>query len=131
MIGSSFIHQNLAKKRQKAFSSGNTQLWKTIRNRVMAEISKRKRDFYADKTRNLSKNDCKRWWDIVNKLSGRCKKSSNIQLIRDEKVLSDSELASTLNTFFTSVNADIPASNSSSIPAYLHLNNDLPTIFPH
>ena len=125
------IHQRSGKEAPKAFSSGSTLLWKTLRNKVKAEISKRKKNFYADKTRNLSKNDCKSWWDIVNKLSGRCKKSSDIQLIRDEKVLSDSEIVSTLNTFFTSVNADIPTLNSFSLPSYLYSHDDPPTIFSY
>jgi hypothetical protein len=40
--------------------------------------------------------------------------------------LSESELVSTLNTFFTSVNADI-----SSLPAYLPSPDVPPTIFPY
>ena len=54
-----------------------------------------------------------------------------MQLIRDEKVLSDSELVSTLNTFFTSAKADIPTLNSFLLPGYLHSHEDPPTIFSH
>lgn len=123
--------KELVRKRQKAFHSGNVQQWKLLRNRVKTEISRRKKNFYVDKTRNLSKNDCKGWWDIVNKLSGRTKKSSNIRYHRDGKLLSDIELVSSLNTFFTSVNADIPSLDPTSLPAYLPSPDLPPTIFPH
>ena len=50
---------------------------------------------------------------------------------RDGKSLSDSELVLTLNTFFTSVNADFPPLATSSLPAYLPSPDVPPTIFPH
>ena len=53
------------------------------------------------------------------------------QTFRTMQKVIDSELVSTLNTFFTSVNADIPTLNSSSLPAYLHSHDDPPTFFSH
>ena len=49
----------LVKKRQKAFHSGNAEQWKSLRNKVKVEISKRKLNFYADKTKNLQKKIAK------------------------------------------------------------------------
>ena len=63
-----------------------------------------------------------RFSNSVNRVLQRdfeCKKSSNILLNRGGKNLSDGELVSTLNTFFTSVNADIPSLAIASLPAYL------------
>ena len=45
----------------------------------------------------------------MNKLSGRKTKKSNICLHRDGKILSDNDLVTTLNSYFTLVNADIPS----------------------
>jgi hypothetical protein len=45
--------------------------------------------------------------------------------------LSESELVSTLNTFFTLVNADIPLLDVSSLPAYRPSPDVPPTIFPY
>ena len=45
----------------------------------------------------------------MNKLSGRKTKKSNILLHRDGKILSDNDLVTTLNSYFTLVNADIPS----------------------
>ena len=45
--------------------------------------------------------------------------------------MSDGELVSTLNTFFTSVNADIPSLATASLPAYLPPPEVPPIIFPH
>ena len=56
---------------------------------------------------NFPKNYCKGYIVGHRQTLWAIKNSSNIQLNRDEKSLSDSELVSTLNTFFTSVNADI------------------------
>ena len=84
--------------------------WSGIyRNKVKLEISIRKKNVYADKTNKLPKNDCKRWWSIVNKLQERKTKKSNICLHRDGKILSDNDLVTTLNSYFTLVNADIPS----------------------
>jgi hypothetical protein len=68
---------------------------------------------------NLPKNDCKRWCDIVSKLSCRTKKSSNTRLNRDGKKFSESELVSTLNRFFYFGEADIPPLDVSPHPAYI------------
>ena len=121
----------LVKKRLKAFHSGSVQQWKILRNKVKIEISQRKSNFYADKTKKLPRNNWKGCWEIVNKFSGRSKKSSNIQLNRDGKSLSDSELVLTMNTFFTSVNAEIPSLTTSSLPAYFPSPDVPPTVFPH
>ena len=117
--------------RQRAFHSGNMRRWRIYRNKVKFEISIRKKNVYGDKTKKLPKNDCKRWWSIVNKLSGRKTKKSNICLHRDGKILSDNDLVTTLNSYFTLVNADIPSLDLACIQAYLPSSESTPTIYPY
>ena len=100
--------KRLIVKRQRAFHSVNEYQWRTYQNKVKFEISKRKKNFHAWKTKSLPKNDCNGWLDIVNKLSGRTTKKTNLCLQSDGKTLSDSELVNALNIYFTLVNADIP-----------------------
>ena len=123
--------KQLIRDRQKAFHSGNMRQWRIYRNKVKFEISIRKKNFYADKTKKLPKNDCKRWWSIVNKLSGRKTKKSNICLHRDGKILSDNDLVTTLNSYFTLVNDDIPSLGLACIQAYLPSSESTPTIYPY
>ena len=52
-------------------------------------IAERKRYFYQTKVQELKKYNCHKLWGIVNKMSGRSKKSSHLLLKRDGKTLSD------------------------------------------
>ena len=60
----------LVKERQKAFHSQNTPLWKSLRNKVQQTIAERKRSFYQTKVQDLKKDNCRKWWGTVNKMSG-------------------------------------------------------------
>ena len=55
--------------------------------------------FYKDKIQHLRKDHCRKWWNAVNKMSGRSRKNTSFSLERDGKILSDSELANSLNSF--------------------------------
>ena len=101
------------------------------RNNVKFEICKRKKNFYAEETKSLPKNDSKGWWDIVNKLSGRTTKKTNLCLQSDGKTLSDRELLTALNIYFTAVNADIPTLDLTCLAAYLPLTDVLPILKPY
>jgi hypothetical protein len=52
-------------------------------------------------------------------MSGRSRKNTSFSLERDGKILSDSELVNILNSFYTSVNADIPPLGCSELPEFL------------
>ena len=75
----------LIKDRQKAFHSGNIPLWQSMKFKVQQEIAARKKSYYKNKVKHLRKDDCRKWWNIVNKMSGRSVKSSNFSLERDGK----------------------------------------------
>ena len=63
-------------------------------------INERKRSFYQTKVQDLKKDDSRKWWGIVNKISGRSEKSTHLSFERDGKTLSDSDFANALKKFF-------------------------------
>ena len=123
--------KQLIRDRQRAFHYGNMRQWRIYRNKVKFEINIRKKNVYADETNKLPKNNCKQWWSIVNKLSGRKTKKFNNGLHRDGMILSDNDLVTTLNSYFTLVNADIPSLDLACIQAYLQSSESTPTIYPY
>ena len=64
-------------------------------------------------------------------MSGRSRKNTRFSLERDGKILSDSELLNSLNSFYTSVNADIPPLDCSVLPAFLPAPDTPPIIEPY
>ena len=71
------------------------------------------------RVQHLRKDDCRRWWGAVNRLTIRSEKASSYSLECDGKVLNDMELAVTLNQFHVSINEDIPPLDATTIPAFL------------
>ena len=109
----------LIKDRQKAFHSLNLPLWPLLRHKVQQEITVRKKAYYKIKVQHLRKDDCRRWWGAVNRLTIRSEKASSYSLECDGKVLNEMELAVTLNQFHVSINEDIPPLDATTIPAFL------------
>ena len=63
--------------------------------------------------------DSRTWWRTINKMSGKSNKSKSFSLECNGEKLNDEQLATTLNEFYASVNADIPTLNLTSLPAFL------------
>ena len=120
--------KQLIKERQSAYHSGNVHQWRDYRYKVQREIDIRKKTFYADKVKQLPKNDCRGWWKIINTLSGRTNQKSSFSLQRNDQQLTDDEIVNSLNRFFVSVNADIPPIDLKCLPTYLPAADDLPVI---
>jgi hypothetical protein len=120
----------MIKDRQKAFHSGNIPIWQSMKCKVQQEITERKKSFYKNKVKYLCKDDCRKWWNIVNKMSGRSERSTNFLLERDGKTMNEHELVKSLNEFYVSVNADIPPLEVNKLPAFLPANECIPTIQP-
>jgi hypothetical protein len=81
--------KNLIKDRQKAFHSNNTPLWRLLKNKVQLEIAEKKKSFYRNKVNHLKSSDTRKWWKMVNKMSGK-----------PEKIRSFSLEKSALNEFY-------------------------------
>ena len=123
--------KKLIAKRQKAYNNGDKNIWLFYRNKVKSTIALAKQNFYLNKIEhNLRNGDCCKWWSVVNTLSGRSFKASSIVLEKDT-TYSGNTLANLLNTFFLSVNADIPPLNTHELPAFLPEHEPLPLIEPY
>ena len=90
-----------------------------MKHKVQQEITTRKKVFYGSKVQHLRKDDCRRWWKFVNKMSGKSDKKSYISLERNGITLNQSELVNSLNEFYVSVNIDIPPLDVTVLPAFL------------
>ena len=95
------VLKKLINQRQKAFHSGNLDLWRHYRLKVRNDIAVKKRTYYTNKVRNLKSRGSRKWWDCVNQMSGKKKSApGNIKIIRDGTILSGNDLVQSLNTFF-------------------------------
>ena len=123
--------KTLIRDRQKAFHSGNNPLWLSLRRKVQKEIAKRKKSFYKNKVQHLRNTDSRRWWKTINKMSGKPNKPKSFSLECNGEILNDQQLASTLNEFYVSVNADIPTLNENSLPTFPSAIVNVLTVQPH
>jgi hypothetical protein len=64
-------------------------------------------------------------------MSGRAKSQPQFTIERDGQLLSEDELAESLNDYFVSVASDIPPLDIPSIPTFLPAAVPPPTIHPH
>ena len=105
------IVQNIRQRdylKKKAISTNDDNLWasyKRVRNRTNNSIKLAKKKYY---TENLDKNklDPKETWRLINELSSRkpCKSNVISELkIDDEKVTSATDIAESLNEYFTNI----------------------------
>ena len=94
--------KKLIKDRQKAFHNHNIPLWRSLRHKVQHVITERKKSFYKIKAQHLRKNDCRKWWKIINKISGKSEKTKTFSLERDGKILNDLQLSNALNELMNS-----------------------------
>jgi hypothetical protein len=68
---------------------------------------------------------------MVNKMSGKPEKTKSFSLERNGETLNDEQLASALNAFYVSVNADIPTFDVNSLPAFLPANDAVLSVQPY
>jgi hypothetical protein len=68
---------------------------------------------------------------MVNKMSGKPEKTKSFSLERNGETLNDEQLASALNEFYVSVNADIPTFDVNSLPAFLPANDAFLAVQPY
>ena len=123
--------KRLINERQRAFHSGLVPQWKTLKYKVQTEISLRKKEYYRNKVQHLRKDDCRKWWQIVNKMSGRSQRDGKLVFEKDGRLLSDLELADNLNKYYISTNMDIPPLDMTTLPTYLPAMDQVPYIEPY
>ena len=79
----------LINKRQRAFHSGDRDLWRHYRSKVKKRISLKKRSFYTNMLQHLKSCNPQKWWDSVKSLSGKkCRSNNPIRIVKDSRFLS-------------------------------------------
>ena len=73
--------KQLNKGRQKAFHCKNTTLWKSLKYRVQHEIHIKEISYYKTRVQHLRKNDCRKWWQIINKMAGKLSETGRYQFV--------------------------------------------------
>ena len=101
-------HHHFNESPESRFHNHNISLCQSLRYKVQHEITEGEKVFYKNKAQHLRKNDCRKWWKIINKMSGKSEKTKPFSLERDGEILNDLPLSNALSEFYTSVNADIP-----------------------
>ena len=116
-------------KRQQAFSSGNDQEWRKLRNKVKREIEKAKVDYHANRIRDLQKTESRKWYQQIKKVtkSGRSELRLNIPGVQDDD---EKGKADAVNEMFTKVSAHVPPLNTAELPAYLPAKDPPPQLYP-
>lgn len=124
--------KRLIKLRQRAFSSGNTQLFKMYCNKVNRERKLSRVKYYATKVGNLKKSKPKTWWSEIKRICGM--EYGNYDLrsqlqIKNIDHLSLEELANLINrTFLEAINTYHPLSTDDLSSLYQHIATDSPCI---
>ena len=95
----------LIARRDKAFKSGKSEVYKSLRNQVSIEIRKAKLSFYDEKVRPKQSSCPKSWWKQIKKIIG---KKDVVSLLDPETglVLDDKQSATLINNFFVSLTKD-------------------------
>ena len=122
--------KKLINDRQKAFYSGNVLQKRTLKYKVQIEIALRKKEYYKNKVQHLKKDDCRKWCQVDNRMSGQSLKGTKFIFEKDVYYYWIWNWPS-LNTFYISVNADIPLLDMTTLPAYLSAADQVPTIEPY
>ena len=79
----------------------------------------------------MKSSDARKWWEVVNKMTGKSDKTRSFSIERDGIILNGEYLPLALNEFYVSVNLDIPPLDQTSQQAFLPARNDIPTVQPY
>ena len=63
--------KQLIKRQQKAFHCKNTALWKCLKYKAQHEIHIKETSCYKTRVQHVRKDDCRNWWQIINKMAGK------------------------------------------------------------
>ena len=93
--------------KKKAEKSGDQTIWeefKCQRNLVNNSVKAAKREYFSRNIEN-SKGDLRKTWKLINKLSSRQQKTTDIQEVKKggQSITSASEIAEVFNTHFTNI----------------------------
>ena len=99
--------KDLIARRQRAYTSGNMELYRYFRNKVSRMSKGLRKYYYRNKVDKLKSNTPGKWWTCVKELTGN-KTSNSLQGMANE--LNDGnlqELANNINSFFAMISTDL------------------------
>ena len=120
--------KDLIYQRQQAFSSGDVNLWRHLRNKVARSIASCKQSFYCNQVSRLKLSDPSRWWNHIKRLHGQSSSSNGFTITHDESVISESDLPNFLNLFFVSIADGFTPLDYSTLPAFFPAVEKLPVV---
>ena len=120
--------KRLMEERNRSFHTGNTTLYKSLRNKVIREIKTAKKQYYPTKLHHLKQTNVSQWFNKIKELSGLNNHSHSFPCISH---LSNEDAAAEVNNHFASVSQRLPRLDSTSLPAYLPAPHATPVIQEH
>ena len=121
--------KSLIKDRQKAFSAGQDQEWRALRNKVKREIEQAKQTYHASKIRDLQKANPRKWHMEIKKVTN----NNGAELRLDVPGVDDADekgKANAINNMFAGISAHIPPLNYNELPSYLPAKSPPPLLQP-
>ena len=103
--------KSLISKRNKAYSCGKIELFRSLRAQISREIRKAKSTFYDKKIRPKRTTCSKSWWKQIKRLTGKVKDSVALIDPETELELDNKQSAPIINDFFADLTKDYPRIN--------------------
>ena len=111
--------RHIISQRNKAYSKGDVNLYKKLRNKVNHIRTNLKKDYYYKLMSSFECNNPAKWWKTIKQISGQssktnCNLSNNAfkHLLHNNELISPRELPDVLNTVLSSFTSDVPAFDS-------------------
>ena len=99
----------LITRRQRAYTSGNMELYRYFRNKVSRMSKGLRKYYYRNKVDKLKSNTPGKWWTCVKELTGN-KVSNSLQGMANKLNNGNlQELADDINSFFATISSDLLA----------------------
>ncbi|XP_050728151.1 uncharacterized protein LOC127004456 [Eriocheir sinensis] len=114
--------KRLMQPRSHAHQTGNTNLYKSLRNKVIREIKLAKRNCYPDKLQHLKESDSSKWYGQIKQLCGLNNKSSTLPCLSH---LTRQAAADEVSHHFVSICQRLPRLDVTNLPT------TAPTIHEH
>ncbi|XP_072042807.1 uncharacterized protein [Amphiura filiformis] len=121
--------KKLVKKRQLAFSTGNNEVYKKLRNKVQREIKRAKQFYYANRVRNLQATNPRKWHQQIKTMTGNTKSEVSIPVPgvdNDDHVA----IANKINDQFVQVSSHMTPLDLCNLETYLPAIDSPPLLYP-
>ena len=121
--------KHLVAARQNAFASGNKIRFRSLRNKVIREITSAKQSYYAGRIRDMQKTNPGKWHREIRNLAN-CKKEDLTLHVPDHDSSNFKLIANVINNYFAGFSqAQVPL-NFDTLPAYLPSPSPAPQVQP-